>query len=292
MVRRGCAPLSSALGLALTLAAGPAVGLPPPEFTEALARGNEHYARRAEGARGPLAPSHPVEDAIADYRRALNLQPASTEARFRLLRALFFRAKFCGGDAEERKRLSEEARDVANEGLKRLEQATGVKPGALSLPALRRVPGAGELLYWCSVAWGEWALNHNRLAAAGAGAPRRVRDLAQAVVDLDPGLEEGGGYRILGRLHDQCPSVPLVSGWVSRQTALDSLRKAYAAFPDNAVNQLFLAEAILRHQPAQREEARALLARLASAPPRDEYRVEQAYYVALARERLSSLGGR
>jgi tetratricopeptide (TPR) repeat protein len=232
-----------------------------------------------------------VEEAIADYRRALTLRPDSAEARFRLLRALFFRAKFCGGDAPERRRLSEEAREVANDGLDRLEERTGGKPGPESLSALRAAPGAAELLYWCSVAWGEWALNHNRLSAAGAGAPRRIRDLAQVVIDLDPALEEGGGYRILGRLHDQCPSVPLVSGWVSRQTALDSLRKAYAAFPDNAVNQLFLAEAILRHDPAHREEARAILARLASAPPRQEYRVEQAYYVALAQERLSSLAG-
>jgi hypothetical protein len=90
-------------------------------------------------------------------------------------------------------------------------------------------------------------------------------------------------------LHDLCPRVPLVTGFVSREKGLDNLRKAYAAFPYNSVNQFFLADAILRHESGNRDEARALLTRCAAAEPRPEYRVEDAHYAALARERLANL---
>jgi hypothetical protein len=289
MVRARRAPLSSAFVTALLVLAARAASPDSGELDEALARGDERYARRSEGARGPLALPGPVAGAIDDYRSALSLRPGSAEARSRLLRALFFRATFCGSGAEERKRLIEEARRVGDEGVARLDRVIGKKKGAPRAAALREVPGAGELLFWAAAAWGEWALGRSRLAAARAGAPGRIRDLAQAVIDVDPDLEEGGGYRILGRLHDQSPSIPLVSGWVSRETSLACLRKAYAAFPANSVNQLFLAEAILRHEPSRREEAKALLARLASLEPREEYRVEDAHYAALGRDLLSRL---
>jgi tetratricopeptide (TPR) repeat protein len=219
----------------------------------------------------------------------LSLRPDSTEARYRLVRALFFRAAFCGSGPEERKRIFEEARRTGEEGVARLDAAVAGREGAARAAALRKVPGGGEVLYWAAVAWGEWALGRSRLAAVRAGAPRRIRDLAQRVIDVDPDLEEGGGYRVLGRLHHQSPSIPFVTGWVSRETSLRCLRRAYAAFPDNTVNQYFLAEALLRHERSRREEARTLLARLAAAPPKEEYRVEDAHYAALARDLLARM---
>lgn len=289
MLSRRSALPSRVFGLALPLAAATAAVREPPSLAEALARADEQYARRAEGARGALALPGPVEEAIAGYRRALCLRPDSAEARFRLLRALFFRATFCGSGPEERKRLFEEARRIGEEGVARLDAAAAGRTGAARAAALRRVPGAGEVVFWAAVAWGEWALGRGRFAAARAGAPGRIRHLAQLVIDVDPDLEEGGGYRVLGRLHDQSPSIPFVTGWVSREMSLRCLRQAYAAFPDNTVNQYFLAEAILRHDPSHREEARSLLSRLAAVEPKEEYRVEDAHYGALARDLLARM---
>jgi tetratricopeptide (TPR) repeat protein len=286
--RRGARP-STVFGLSLTLAAATAAGRESPSFAEALAQADEQYARRAEGARGALALPGPVEEAIAGYRQALSLRPDSTEARSGLVRALFFRATFCGSSPEEKKRIFEEARRIGEEGVARLDAAAAGTEGAARAAALRRVPGAGEVVFWAAVAWGEWALGRRRLAAVRAGAPGRIRDLAQLVIDVDPDLEEGGGYRVLGRLHDQSPSIPFVTGWVSRETSLRCLRQAYAAFPDNTVNQYFLAEAILRHDHSHREEARTLLARLAAVEPKEEYRVEDAHYAALARDLLARM---
>jgi hypothetical protein len=288
MVRRRRAAASSVFGLALALTALPSAA-EDADFAEMLGRADEQYAGRGEGARGMVALPGPVDQAIASYRLALSKRPDSMEARFRLVRAIFFRASFCGSAPELRKRLFEDARQIAEEGVAKLERAASSRKGAARIAAFRDTPGAAEMLFWAGVAWGEWALRCGRLAAARAGAPGRIRDLAQATIDIDPDLEEAGGRRLLGRLHDLCPRVPLVTGFVSRDKGLDNLRKAYAAFPYNSVNQFFLADAILRHESGNHAEARALLTRCAAAEPRPEYRVEDAHYAALARDLLSTL---
>lgn len=261
----------------------------PPTLSEALARGDEHYARRAEGASGARAdPSH-IDHAIVEYRRAAALDPDSIGARWRLLRALFFRATFCGAPEPEQRRLFEEAREVSDEAVARVEKGLGRRKGATRLAALRQVKDAARLYLWAAVSWGEWAQRRSRLAAARRGAGARIRDLAQTVIALDPELEEGGGYRILGRLHDLSPRLPFVTGWVSREAALDNLRRAHGLAPRNTVNQLFLAEAILRHQPSGRKDAIEMLRRLARARPSAAYPVEDAHFAELARRRLAEL---
>ena len=268
------------------------LGVAAPEASssaDAVARGDAHYARRDQGAAGARADPRRVEQAILEYRRALRLEPGSIGARYRLLRAFFFRATFCGAGHEEQRRLFDEAKRVSEEGVARLLHDVGPVTAAARLGALREVPDATRLFFWAAASWGEWAQRHSRLSAASQGAAARVRDLAQTVIDLDPELEEGGGYRILGRLHDLSPRLPLLTGWVSRQAALENLRRANALAPDNSVNQLFLAEAILRHEPKHREEAQALLRRLASAVPSAAYAVEDAYFGERARETLAGL---
>lgn len=255
----------------------------------ALAQADGDYARRADGAAGSLANPTRIDAAIAAYRRALNLDPDSQEARFKLLRALFFRASFCGAAPQDRRRIFEEAKTLGDDGIDRLEKRIGRSNGAARIEALRKIPGAASLYFWTAVSWGEWALARGKFAAARQGAGGRIRDLGQTVVDVDPELEQGGGYRILGRLHDQSPRIPFLTGWISRKQALSDLRKALAIGPRNSVNQFFLAEAILSREPASREEARRLLTLCASSPPRDEYRVEDAHYADLSRRRLMDL---
>ena len=255
----------------------------------ALAQGDGDYARRADGAAGSSADPARIDSAIAAYRRALTLVPDSPEARFKLLRALFFRASFCSGTLDDRRRIFEETKGLGDVGTGQLEKRIGESKGVARIEALRKIPGAASLYFWSAVSWGEWALARGMFAAARQGAGGRIRDLGQTVVDLDPELEEGGGYRILGRLHDQSPRIPFLTGWVSRREALSDLRRALAIGPRNSVNQFFLAEAILHHEPANREEARRLLTLCASSRPRDEYRVEDAHYAGLSRQRLMEL---
>ena len=271
---------SPAAPAALAAAVGPA---------EWLAEADVAWGRRAEGAQGEIAAPELVEQAIAGYRRVLAADPGSDEARWKLVRALHYRGRFCASGPAEKRRRFEEARRIADEGVDRLERRAGNARGAARVAVLRDQPGAASLYLWAAVAWGEWALASGKVAAVMQGAAGKVRDLTQVSVDLDPGIEEGGGYRILGRLHDDCPRIPFITGWVSHQAGIAYLRKALAAAPGNSVNRLFLAEALLRHDPAHREEAIALLTACASMTPHEAYLAEDRHFIRQAAMRLRDL---
>ncbi|MET0553581.1 MAG: hypothetical protein ABW221_11125 [Vicinamibacteria bacterium] len=253
-----------------------------------VAQGDAHYGRRAEGAVGARAQPGEVDQAIDSYRAALAADPGSNLARAGLIRAVFFRTSFSDAPNEVRRRLLREARDVADEGLRRLDAEVGDLKGRARLDALHRADHAVALHFWAAVAWGQWGLAAGKLAAVRQGVARRVRDLGQTVVDLDPAYEQGGGYRILGRLHDQCPRIPFLTGWVSHDRSLAYLRQALAFDPASTVDQVFLAEAILAHDGDRRAEAMRLLEACARAVPRPGLLVEDAFYIDRARKLLAS----
>jgi hypothetical protein len=186
-------------------------------------------------------------------------------------------------------RIFEEAKRLAEESIRQLESELGSNREPPRLQALRGVPSAPRIYFWAAISWGQWAVDH-KLAAAGQGAAKRIRNLAQTAADLDPGMDQGSPYLILGRLHAECPRIPLLTSWISRRKALSNLRQALAIGPANTPTQFFLAEAILEFEPANEAEARRLLERCAGASPRPEFAVEDAHYAEKARQRLASLG--
>jgi tetratricopeptide (TPR) repeat protein len=254
-----------------------------------LAEGDALWTRRAEGAQGRVAQPATIDAALAAYRRALGLTPASREARWRLLRALFFRGSFCGAVGKERLALFEEAREAGEAGVRALERSIAGGKKRERIGALRQVPEAAALYLWTAVSWGQWALYTGKVAAAWKGAAGKIRDYAEAAIELEPGQEQGAALILLGRLHDQSPKLPLLTPWVSRPKAIASLRRALEFGPDNSVALYFLAEALLHHAPERQQEARALLERCAALTPRPEYLVEDRHYVELARARLVTL---
>ena len=274
--------------LLAVLAAGAAsASAPDSAVAEALAEGDTFWSRRAEGASGPVALGEPIESALIAYRRAFALAPDSLEARWRLLRALFFRGAFCGAPIELQKRVFEEAKRVAEEGIEQKERGIGKAKGEARLTALAAHPELAPLYFWGGVSWGQWALARGKVAAAWEGAAGKVRDYAQTAIALAPDYEEGGGYIMLGRLHDQAPKIPLLTPWVSKTQAIQNLRRAIAISPRNTIAMYFLGDVLLRREPASAEEARRLLADCAAAEPRPEYRVEDAHYSELSRRRLA-----
>jgi tetratricopeptide (TPR) repeat protein len=249
--------------------------------------GDARYAARAEGAAGGTAATASIDAALDAYREAFATCPQPA-VRFRLLRALFFRGAFCGAAEREKRALFDDAKALAESGIADLERGAGKEK---RFERLRETPEAVALYFWSAVVWGEWAQVRGTLPAVFDGAAGKIRDLAATVVALDPEFESRGGDRILGRLHDRCPKVPLVTGWVSRDKALVHLRRSLEADPANTVTQLFLAEALLERSPPERKEARDLLERCAAAAPRERYLVEDAHYIAEARRIRARLDG-
>ena len=259
-----------------------------PKAAEALARADELYSHRAEGAHGAVADSKPIDAAIAAYREALRLDRTSLEARAGLMRAIFFRGGFCDISAEEQLRLFEEGKRLADDTVQRVERSIGYAKGPARTAALRRIPAATQVYFWAAVSWGQWSVDH-KLAAAWQGAALRIRDLAQTVVEIDPVMDQGSAYLILGRLHAECPRIPVLTRWISRSQAIAFLRLALATGPENTPNMFFLADALLTYRPEETAEARQLLERCARAEPRPGYTVEDAHYAQMAKDRLASI---
>lgn len=252
---------------------------------QALAAGDAHYARRAEGARGGTASPAEIDAAIFDYRRALAADPAAYEARVRLLRAFFFRGGFCGLAGRDQVRVFEEAKKLAEETVARLDVDASRVRGHVRLEAARSIAPAAEIYLWAAIAWGQWSMDH-KVAAAWQGAAARIRDMGSAALEIDPGAEQAGAQLLLGRLHAEAPRIPLLTMWISRDRALTHLRAGLALAPDNRACQYFLADALLQLAPAAREEALALLRRCATLPARPDFAVEDAHYAEMAQRRL------
>ena len=277
--------------ICLSLLAAPLAAQSAPAPIDAaaslLASADAHYANRANNAQGARANPAEIDAAIADYRAALKLSPDAIPVRWRLQLALFFRAVYCGESNEGRKKILGDARAIGDVAVAKLEAPLKGKPAAARLAVLRSVPEAASLYLWNAVVWGEWALAYGKMAAAHQGAAAKIRDLSQTVIDLDPALEEGAGYRVLGRLHHQSPSIPFVTGWVNHKLAVPLLRKALAAGPANRVNQFFLADALLDQDAAARKEAAAILHRCATEAPRPLLLIEDSEYASRCRTLLA-----
>lgn len=266
-----------------------------------LSAADAHYALRHEGHRGGLADPREITEAIAAYSRASIQDSESAEARWKLARALYFLGTYGGLPEIDRRSAFARGRAAGEEALEILARRRGRRAPLHDLaPAAQAKLLAGEAdaaasLFWTAVDWGQWALATNKLEAARQGAASRVRDYCLALIDLAPAFEEGGAYRILGRLHDRAPRIPLFTGWVSRSEGLRYLRLAVDASPQNLVNLQFLAEAVA--QAGDRAEARRLEEVVLAATPQpghlvEELAIQEAAKANLERWRGTGEGGK
>jgi tetratricopeptide (TPR) repeat protein len=259
-----------------------------------VAEGDREYANRASGRSGIVADPRKILAAISSYDQAAKA-PDQVEARWKLARALYYRGAYTGLEPANKTPVFDRARTYSDQAVRILEERIrrrGVDPERASTAQLAeayaREPDAKAVFFWSAVSWGEWAMAVGKLIAAQRGAADRIRRDTELVIALDPEFEEGGGYRILGRLHAEAPRLPILTPWISRETGLEQLRKAMTISPDNFVNRLFLAEALYEHGgPGERQEAISLLEALATDTPSPTHLVENLRLQDLARKDLA-----
>jgi tetratricopeptide (TPR) repeat protein len=262
-----------------------------------IAAGDAAWARRAEGHQGDRALPGPVNEAVTAYERAVKEQPDRLEGAWKLLRALHYKGEYATAAREGKQQVFAHGKEVAEAALDRLARRVGGRQKldalapAAAAKALAGVPEAKPLFLWAAVHWGLWGDVFGRLAAARQGVGDRVRRYAEILNALDEDYEDAAGHRILGRLHTLAPKVPFFTGWVDRDKAVSELRRAVALGPDNLDNHLFLAEALLEHQPAKAAEAREILRRLLARKPAPEMVVEQERTLVNARALLAKHPG-
>lgn len=282
------------LVFALLLPAARAAAEEPP----ALAALDDAWNRRSEGAKGGNAREEAVDAVVRAGRAAIAADPESLGARWRLMRALYFKGEHATVQVEAKRSVFDEGKRLGEETLdlirRRAASASGkdlAKATPLELVEWAKgSPDAKGCFLWSAVNWGKWALVYGKTAAARQGAAAKIRDYAAAVVRLDPAFDDGGGYRVLGRLHHQTPAIPFVTGWASRSEALSNLRRAVETAPRNFVNRLYLAEALWDYEKERRPEARRMLEALLADTPSAALAVEDARAQEDARSLLASWG--
>ncbi|HEY8133734.1 MAG TPA: hypothetical protein VII12_17780 [Thermoanaerobaculia bacterium] len=280
--------LAMTLVLVATAAAAPAQ----------VAEGDQHWAVRAEGHQSGRAKATHIDAAIAAYQRAVAQKPNDLEARWKLLRALRFKGAYVASTSDEKKQVYTTAKKAGAETLALLDRLLAAK-GLRSVTkatekdvadAAKAIPGADEVFFWDAVNWGEWALVYGKMAAVREGAAGRIRREATIAMLMDPKLEGGGPSRVLGRLHDQTPRVPFITGWASSREALRFLNESLKIDPSNKITRVFLAEAMVSDNSDTKPQAIQSLRELLTTPNDPAYEVEQAAAQDDARALLKKWG--
>jgi tetratricopeptide (TPR) repeat protein len=254
--------------------------------TAALAQipeGDQQWAERAEGqTNGHARPEH-VNAAIADYQRAVAADPNNLEAHWKLLRALRFKGAYVATTNDEKKDIYGQAkvageaaialvnRKLHDRGVNEPENADEPKVAEVG----KTIPGAGETYLWDAINWGEWALAYGKMAAARQGAADRIRREAMIANLIDPRLEGGSPSRVLGRLYNQTPRIPFITGWASDKEAVKFLNDSMKVDPTNKITIVFLAEAMVANDGKTKSEAVQMLKNAVNAPIDPNYLVEQ-----------------
>lgn len=219
--------------------------------TASIAEIDAAWEERAETSR---AAAH-----VADVKRAVAADPDSAALQWRLSRAWFFLGNFVLTDREPKRAALREARDAG-------ERAVALaKDGPDLLPAH----------VWASYAWGQWALQEGKLAAVRQGAAAKIRDHATAALKLDENYDGAAGDRVLGRLHQETPSVPLLTGWASKELGVEHLRRAVKLRPESLINRQYLGEALWEFSKKTRAEGKAILEGVVAATPHPGWVVEE-----------------
>ncbi len=261
-----------------------------------VAEGDAMWEKRAEGAQGSHAAAGPIDAAIAQYRGALETSPGDLEARWKLMRALRFKGAYVATEREKKQDIFDEGKTIGEKGMEflnaklRAKGIAGVDKASEEkvARAAKSIPGAGEFLYWDAANWGEWALVFGKLAAVRKGAADRIKRESTIVMEMDPAIEGGGGARILGRLHNQTPHVPFITGWASDREAVKFLKQSLAQDPSNKLTKVFLAEAMVAVSGTAKPQAIEMLKEVLASPADPAHAVEHAAAQDEARELLDS----
>lgn len=252
-----------------------------PAFAQ-LADGDAHWAARHEG------PAR-VDAAIAAYQRAVAQSPNDVIAHARLLRAYRYKGAYIAKSADEKKKIYGVAKTAGQKALAVLaaKGITAKLNEKQAADAARAIPGAAEIFLWDAINWGEWALAYGKMAAAREGAADSIRRGATIAQLADPRLEGGAPGRVLGRLHDQTPRIPFITGWASSKEAVRFLNESLTIDPTSKITMVFLAEAMASHDAKMKPQAVQMLRKVISTPNNPEFVTEEAAAVEDAKALLA-----
>lgn len=219
------------------------------------------WESRGEAYSGGLVPAEPTQKVLDLLEEELKQHPDNLNACVLLLEAIYFHGDFVAKSKEAKQALYNRGVKVSEMALRHILKVED--PFDLDVDELRDGlkdhPQGVALAFWTSVIWGLWGDNFGSLQAARKGVATKIRTFGELTIELDANAFDGGGYRVLGRLHTLAPKIPFVTGWIDRDKAIDLLKRAVEVSDREPLNKYYLAEAILKFRKKERDEARTLL---------------------------------
>lgn len=246
--------MSRFLALCLALIALIAFSAPSHAATaqELIAQGDALYAQRIDDAK--------AAQAVQAFENALKADPKNPEAAWKLGRALYR----MGMAASKEKQV-----EVYGRGVEVLEKAQEYSPNSVPVH------------YWLGVLYGVYGSAKGVMKSLSLVDP--IKEQAQFVIDKDPGYDQGGAYRLLGRLYFKLPG--LFGG--DNDKAMELLQKAIKMGPTRYNSHLFLAEVYL--DEGMKDKAKALLETVINGPTEKGMEYETGLWKADAKKMLANM---
>ncbi len=227
--------------------------LAAPAAPDYLARADELFAQRADLAK--------ARQAAALYEKALQADPKSQAAAYKLARTYYWIGKHQETD--------EQKVAVFAQGIAAAKKALAIDPQSIG----------GH--YWLGVCYGVYGSAKGVMKSLSLVDP--IKQEMAAVIARDPSYDSGGAYRVLGRLYFKLPG--LFGG--SNRKAVENLKTAIKYGPRRWLNHIYLAEVYI--DEGEKEKARDLLQKVLAGPAEPGMEPEWAEEKVTARKLLQGL---
>jgi tetratricopeptide (TPR) repeat protein len=195
------------------------------------------------------------------YEKALAADPRNEEAAWKAARVIYWIGRNTEGDDAKVK--------VFERGIANAKKAVAINPKSLG----------GH--YWLGVSYGLYGSAKGVSKSLALINP--IKEEMAAVIAQDPKYDEGGPYRVLGRLYFKVPGI--FGG--SNSDAIENLTTAIKYGPTRWLNHLYLAEVYIDED--ENDKAKELLVKVIQGPAPQGLEPEYAMWKANAEELMKEV---
>lgn len=224
----------------------------PSDVKELISKGDELYAQRESIEK--------AKEAQKLYEEAIKLDPKNYEAHWKLAKTIYF----IGQRSPEEKKVS-----IFEKGVEIAKKAVALEPNK------------PEGHFWLGVLYGVYG--EARGVMKSLFLVDDIKEEMNITLKLDPNIEGGGPYRLLGRMYYKLPGI--AGG--SKDKSLEYLLKAKEICPSNALTRIYLADTFLAMK--KKEEAKKELKEVIEMEPDPRWIPETKELKKEAKEKLEKI---
>ncbi len=184
-----------------------------------LSQDADQFIKQADELFAQMTDMETAQKALDLYRKALNLTEDKYEPYWKISRMHYY----IGEHTENKK----DKKNIFSQGIYYAEKA------------IELCPDKPDGYYWRGVNNGKYGETRGVLKSLFLVKP--IKNDMNKVIELDPEYEDGGAYRVLGRVYFKLPG--FAGG--SNEESLKLLKKSIEMGPNDANTRLFLGETLL-----------------------------------------------